>query len=245
LENYVLELIDLRKTYPGGVKALNGLTIRVKPGEIYGLIGPNGAGKTTTLKIIAGLLKPDHGVVRICGKSPVKDRVEALKNISYVPENPLVFKNLTVTEFLKFVVGLRSMKWENVKDHVDYLLEGFNLTDKKNKLLIELSRGMIQKVLVTAALIVKPRLLVMDEPMAGMDPEAQYFFKQTVSDLVEKEGVTALISSHLLDMVEKFCTRVGIISKGKLVAEGRIDEIKKMAGREESLEKVFLEIVRG
>ncbi len=215
----------------------------IKEGEIYGLIGPNGAGKSTTLKITMGLLRPDKGGVLIYGKSVTKNRVEALELASYVPENPVVFKNLTVKEFLRFITGLRNIKWEEITDYAEYLIEGFNLSEKENTMLYQLSRGMLQKVLVTAAFLVKPKLMVMDEPMAGMDPEAQHFFKQEVRRLVSN-GATALISSHLLDMVERFCTRVGIINKGRLVAEGTVDEIKKMASEESSLEEVFLRIVR-
>jgi len=241
---YALVLADLHKTYPGGVKALRGLSMTIKEGEIYGLIGPNGAGKSTTLKITMGLLKPDKGGVLIYGKSVMKNRVEALRLASYVPENPVVFRNLTVKEFLRFITGLRNIKWEEIIDYAEHLIEGFNLSEKENTMLSQLSRGMLQKVLVTAAFLVRPKLMVMDEPMAGMDPEAQHFFKHEVKKLVSS-GATALISSHLLDMVERFCTRVGIINKGRLVAEGTVDKIKKMASEESSLEEVFLRIVKG
>ncbi len=239
-----LVLADLHKTYPGGVRALRGLNLTINEGEIYGLIGPNGAGKSTTLKITVGLLKPDKGGVLIYGRSVMKNRVEALRLTSYVPENPVVFKNLTVKEFLRFITGLRNIRWEEIADYAEYLVEGFSLSEKENTMLYQLSRGMLQKVLVTAAFLVRPKLMVMDEPMAGMDPEAQHFFKKEVKRLVSS-GATALISSHLLDMVERFCTRVGIINKGRLVAEGTIEEIKRIASEESSLEEVFLKIVKG
>lgn len=240
---YAVEIVDLHKSY-GKTVALNGLTLRVEPGEIYGLIGPNGAGKTTTLKILCGLLKPDKGVVRVYGYDVVRERLKALKLIGYVPENPVVFQNLSVEEFLRFIIALRGIDPKEVSSELSYYLEVFDLEDKRHKLLGELSRGMIQKVLVTAAFLVKPKVLVMDEPMAGMDPSSQHAFKREVKKLAA-QGVTVIISSHLLDLVEKFCTRVGIIHRGRIVLEGSVDGVKRYAtGKPRgSLEEVFLEIV--
>ncbi len=240
VENFAIEILDLRKRY-GKVEALRGLSLRVESGEIYGLIGPNGAGKTTTLKCIVGLLKPDGGQIKVCGKDLFRDRVEALRNVGYVPENPVMLQNLTVEETIRFIASLRGLKWKDIQGDLEYYLKKFKLIDKRNALMKELSRGMIQKVLVIAAMIVKPKVFVMDEPMAGMDPEAQHVFKMEVRKAV-KEGATAVISSHLLDMMEKFCTRVGIINEGRLILEGRIEEVKRKAAGSESLEEVFLKV---
>ncbi len=242
---YAVEVEDLHKSY-GSVRALNGLTFRVGVGEIYGLIGPNGAGKTTTLKILAGLLKPDRGCARIFGYNVVKQRVEALKLVGYVPENPVLFQNLTLEEFVVFVAALRGLRKEDILDDLNHYLDIFDLRSKRSALLSTLSRGMMQKALVIAALIVRPKVLILDEPMSGMDPESQYIFKEEIRKLASK-GVTVIISSHLLDMVEKLCTRIGIIHRGKIVAEGSVEEIKKMvsAGTRGTLEEVFLRIVRG
>ena len=241
LNGVAIEVTDLRKRY-GRVEALRGLNLRVGFGEIYGLIGPNGAGKTTTLKCIVGLLKPDSGYVRVCGKDVVRDRVNALRNIGYVPENPVVPQNLTVEEFIKFITSLRGFTWGDVREGFEEYLRKFKLVGKRRALMKELSRGMTQKVLVIAALLVKPKVLVMDEPMAGMDPEAQHVFKEEVRRAVD-DGATALISSHLLDMVERFCTRVGIINEGRLIMEGSVEEVKEAAAGSESLEEVFLKVV--
>ncbi len=242
---YAIEVLNLHKSY-GKVKALNGLTLRIKPGEIYGLIGPNGAGKTTTLKILTGLLKPDSGDARIYGYSVWRDRVNALRLVGYVPENPTAFQNLTVEEFIRFIISLRGISIDKVRGELNYYLDIFNLSDKKDKLVSELSRGMLQKTLVIAAFIVKPKVLIMDEPMAGMDPESQYVFKEEVKRLVSN-GVTALISSHILEVVERFCTRIGIINKGVLVIEGSIEEIKEEVSKSKdtTLEDVFLKIIKG
>ena len=241
LNGVAIEVTDLRKRY-GRVEALRGLNLRVGFGEIYGLIGPNGAGKTTTLKCIVGLLKPDSGYVRVCGKDVVRDRVNALRNVGYVPENPVVLQNLTVEEFIKFITSLRGFTWGDVREDFEEYLRKFKLVGKRRALMKELSRGMTQKVLVIAALLVKPKVLVMDEPMAGMDPEAQHVFKEEVRRAVD-DGATALISSHLLDMVERFCTRVGIINEGRLIMEGGVEEVKEAVTGSRSLEEVFLKVV--
>ncbi len=238
-----VEAVNLRKRY-GEVEALKGLNLRVGYGEIYGLIGPNGAGKTTTLKCVVGLLKPNAGRVSVCGWDVVRERVNALRNVSYVPENPVVFQNLTVEDFIKFIISLRGLAWSDVREEFEDYLRKFKLVGKRRALMKELSRGMVQKALVIAALLVRPKVLVMDEPMAGMDPEAQHVFKEEVRRAVEG-GATALISSHLLDMVERFCTRVGIIDGGRLVMEGSIKEVKEAAAGSESLEEVFLKVVSG
>ncbi len=236
-----VEVEGLVKRY-GKVEALRGLNLRVGFGEIYGLIGPNGAGKTTTLKCVVGLLKPDAGYVKVCGADVVRDRVGALRNVGYVPENPVVLQNLTVEDFIKFITSLRGLAWSDVREEFEEYLRKFKLVGKRKALMKELSRGMTQKVLVIAALLVKPRVLVMDEPMAGMDPEAQHVFKEEVRRLVEG-GAAAIISSHLLDMVERFCTRVGIISEGRLIMEGSIKEVKEAAAGSKSLEEVFLKVI--
>ncbi len=238
---YAIEVLNLHKSY-GETEALRGLTFKVKPGEIYGLLGPNGAGKTTTLKILVGLLKPDRGTARICGRDIVSHRVEALSLIGYIPENPVCFQNLTVKEFLEFIGSLRRLDRESVEEAINHYLDLFELKGKRDEFIGSLSRGMIQKVLASAAFMVKPKVLIMDEPMAGMDPEAQHVFKEEVKRMAS-QGVTALISSHLLDMVEKFCTKLGIISRGELIAEGSLEDLKQRAGEEASLEEVFLKLV--
>lgn len=183
-------------------------------------------------------------MVRVCGYDVVADRVSALRFVGYVPENPVAFQNLTVEELVRFIAALRGLREEDIEDVLEYYLEVFNLADKRGKLVSELSRGMVQKALVIAALIVRPRVLVMDEPMAGMDPEAQYVFKREVRRLVA-EGATALISSHLLDVVERFCTRVGVIHRGRLILEGTVEEVKERIaeGRESSLEEIYLKLL--
>ncbi len=238
-----IEVFNLVKSY-GRTRALNGLSFTVNSGEIYGLLGPNGAGKTTTLKILVGLLRPDRGTAKICGVDVVRDRVSALRHVGYIPENPVCFQNLTVKEFFEFIGSLRGMRKEEIEEAMERYLEGVDMTDKKSTPVKNLSRGMVQKLLASVAFMVRPSVLVLDEPMAGMDPEAQHFFKEEVRRFAS-QGAAVLMSSHLLDMVERFCTRVGIISRGVLVAEGDLQEIRRRAesGEEATLEEVFLKIV--
>ncbi len=240
---YALEAVGLVKSY-GDVLALRGLTLRVRPGEIYGLIGPNGAGKTTTLKIVAGLLRPDAGSVRIYGIDLMARRYEALRLIGYVPENPYVFRNLTVTQFIRMAAALRGINWHDVRGEAERLLEVFGLQRKKDVELKKLSRGMLQKTLAIACFIVNPKLMVMDEPMAGMDPEAQHAFKEEVRRMTREEEAAAVVSSHILDMVERFCTRVGLIKNGRLIFEGSVEELKEAAAAG-TLEDAFLRLIRG
>ncbi len=237
-----IEVQNVYKRY-GQVEALRGLSFTVRRGEIYGLLGPNGAGKTTTLKLLVGLLRPDSGRVRIHGYDVWRQRLDALRHVGYVPENPVGFQNLTVREFITYVAELRGVPREAAMERMNRLLSAFRLREKEDELFKTLSRGMAQKVLVIAALVPEPDVLVMDEPMAGMDPEAQHVFKEEVRRRAAR-GAAVLISSHLLDMVEKFCTRIGIISQGRLVAEGTLDELRDMvaSGEHASLEEVFLRI---
>lgn len=236
-----IEVHGLIKRY-GGTTALRGLSFEVREGEIYGLLGPNGAGKTTTLKILVGLLTPQGGRAYIMGHDVVRERVDALRYVGYIPENPVLFRNLTVREFLEMIGSLRGISKEELSDSIDKYLQIFDIADKEDEPASSLSRGMIQKVLASAAFLVRPRVLIMDEPMAGMDPESQHAFKEEVRRMA-REGVAVLLSSHLLDMVERFCTKVGIISSGKLVAEGSIEELKRMSGEDQTLEEVFLKLV--
>ncbi len=233
-----VEVRSLRKSY-GKVRALNGVTFNVKEGEIYGLLGPNGAGKTTTLKILVGLLRPDSGEALIMGISVVRDRVKALKHVAYIPENPSLFQKLTVRETVHLVGALRSIPKGDVEERLERYLEIFDMKEKADEPVANLSRGMVQKVLAMTAFVVRPKVLIMDEPMVGMDPEAQHAFKEEVRRLAN-QGTAVIMSSHILDMVERFCTRVGILVKGKLIAEGAVEELKGKS----SLEDVFLELIR-
>lgn len=241
----MLVVEQLWKFY-GRNPALKGVSISVRGGEIYALLGPNGAGKTTLLKVVVGLLKPSSGSVRVCGYDMRSERLRALSCTGYVPENPVGFDYLTVREFLEFVGSLRGVPRELVEDAIARYLSMFGIEDKEHEFMGRLSRGSVQKVLVAAAFMHRPRVLVMDEPISGMDPESQRAFKDEVRSFAS-QGAAVLISSHMLDTVERLCTRVGVINKGSLIAEGPLEDIKRKAeaGESATLEEVFLKLVRG
>ncbi len=220
-----IEVINLRKRFGDSV-ALDELTFKVEYGEVYALVGPNGAGKSTTLKVLAGLLKADDGIARISGID-VKNRVEVLKKIGYVPEEPTLFSYLTAKEVLTFSAKLRKMR--DYEDRIHYLLDLFSIDP--DKIVAKMSKGMIQKLAVCVAFLHEPEILLMDEPMANMDPRSQHIFKREI----RKMGATALISTHQLSEVEKFCDRVGVINKGRLVAEADVSDVGE-------LERFFLEV---
>ncbi|WP_290902551.1 ABC transporter ATP-binding protein [Ferroglobus sp.] len=224
---FAIEVVDLKKNF-GKTVALNGLTFRVDYGEVYALLGPNGAGKSTTLKILVGLLKPDGGVAKIDGVD-VKNRAEVMKKIGYIPEEPVLFPYLTAKEVLVYSAKLRGLK--DCEDRIEYLLNIFSL--EGDKIVAGMSKGMVQKLAACVAFLHEPEILIMDEPMANMDPESQHVFKKEI----RRMKATALISTHQLAEVEKFCDRVGVISKGKLVAEASIREI-------DELERFFLEVAK-
>lgn len=240
-----IEVQNLVKSYKK-VPVLKGLTFKVDYGEIYGLLGPNGAGKTTTLKSIVGLVKPDDGRIKVCGFDVATQRIQALACVGYVPELTVGFDYLTVGEFLEFVASLRGLNWEDVEGEVERLTSVFGLESYMDEFMGRLSRGNVQKALVVGAMMHKPRVLVMDEPTSGMDPESQKTFREEIVRLAS-QGSAVLLSSHILSTVERLCTRVGILSKGQLIAEGSIDEIRGKAttGSNATLEDVFLELIKG
>ncbi len=223
----LIKVTDLRKKF-GKFEALRGLTFSVY-NEIYALLGRNGAGKSTTLKILVGLLRASGGRAEIMGVD-VSNRVETLKNVGYVPEDPLLFPNLTAEEVLRYSASLRGLK--GYEEWMYYLLESFSL--KGSKVVGGMSKGMIQKLCVCVAFLHRPKVLIMDEPTANMDPESQHIFRELVRETV-KEGGCALISTHQLEAVEKFCNRAGIISSGRIVLETEVRE---------GLEDVYLSALR-
>jgi len=239
-----LYVYDVWKAYDG-VQALNGISLYVRKGEILGLIGPNGSGKTTTIKIILGLIKKDKGVVNVLGYDIDKNPFEYKQFIGYVPETAALPEYLTAYEFLYYVGRIRGVKDNVLKDRIEELLKMFRLEDKKRELLISLSKGMKQKLAFSSSLICEPKLLLLDEPFIGVDPEGQYEIKFVLKRLSE-EGCAILFSTHLLDLAERFCDRVAIISKGKNVATGDLEHLKQRAslGKDTTLEQIFLTLTK-
>ena len=226
----------------GDVVAVNELSFSVRRGSAYCLVGPNGAGKTTTLRIVVGLLKPDAGRVLIEGFDVRTSRVEALRRVGYVPDYPNLPSYLTPLEFIYYVAALRGFKRGDVEEDVKYYVDLFNMVEDVKKPIRALSRGGLQKTAIVASLIVKPRVLVMDEPLTNIEIDTQVIFKNVVRRLMLDE-VSFIISSHMLSLIEGVCTDVGIIDRGRMVAEGSMESIMKLVGERASFEEVYMKIL--
>ena len=238
----VISVENLVKYY-GSLKALDRISFQVRRGEIYGLLGPNGAGKTTTLKIIVGLLKPSSGTVKVLNYSPVEDAVNVKRVIGYVPEEVYLYESLTVREFFEFVASVRGLS-EEVFSWVDMLVKSFNIEEYYDYPIASLSQGTKQKVTIISALMHKPEVLILDEPIKGLDAKSARIFKE-IMHLHIQNGGAILFSTHIMDIAENICTRIGIIHKGRILAEGSVDDLKRMVNEPTgTLEEVFLELTR-
>jgi len=237
----VINIKGVSKSYnKSGIKAVDNLNLHVRPGEIFGFLGPNGAGKTTTIKMIVGLLNPDEGSITIKGFDNQKQPIEAKRNIGYVPDNPEVYDRITGIEYLNFMGDVYQVPPDIRKERIRYFLEMFGLTDAASDLIKSYSHGMKQKIIIAGALLHDPALWVLDEPMVGLDPKSSHLLKELMRKHCEK-GNTVFFSTHILEVAEKLCDRIGIIHKGKLIAIGTMEELRK-GDNIESLENIFLEL---
>ena len=230
----------LTKVYPGGSIGVNGLSFRVSDGEIYCLIGPNGSGKTTTLRIISTILKPTDGTVEVYGVNVTENPLEARKRISYLPEEAGGYEDLTGREFLEFFIGLR-LEGEEAKEALKEAYRISGLGDALSRRVKTYSKGMRRLLSVSAVLSVKPRLAILDEPTAGLDVERSLDVRNVIKEYNESHGITMLLSSHNMLEVEYLCDRVGIIYRGRMVAEGGVEELKSLHGAR-NLEEVFIRV---
>ena len=238
----ILEIHDLWKAYDG-VQALRGLNLEVKRREIFGLIGPNGAGKTTSLKIVVGLLSMDKGIVKVDGRDITEEPYEYKRLIGYVPETVSLPEYLTLEEFLIYSGKIRDVPNDQIKKRINFFLGAFELEDKRKSLILSLSRGMKQKAAMAAALLHDPCLLILDEPLVGIDPVGQHRIKELFNERV-KEGKTIFISTHMLDTAERMCDRVAVIHKGRRIASGDLSSLRRISeeGGNATLEEVFLKL---
>ncbi|MDQ6621988.1 MAG: ABC transporter ATP-binding protein [Verrucomicrobiota bacterium] len=212
------------------VVALHDLNLRVEPGEVYGLLGPNGSGKSTTLKIILGLVAPTRGRAEIFGRG--SDEVASRESVGFLPESPYFPKYLTAAETLRFFGKLAGLSGKKLENRIDEMLATVGLTSDRDRRLAGFSKGMLQRIGLAQALIHEPRLVVLDEPTAGVDPAGSSDIRDLILDL-KKRGVTVLLSSHLLGQVQEICDRVGILAGGVLVREGHLDELLARAEQNE------------
>ncbi len=236
-----LAIRHLAKTFDQ--PAVDDLSLTIKGGEFYALLGPNGAGKTTTLRMVAGLLKPDGGQIEICGIDTAKDPIAAKRVLAWVPDEPMIYDKLTPMEYLAFVAGLWSMNGEVARAKADQLIDVLGLSAKAHERCGGFSKGMRQKVALAGALIHEPKLIILDEPLTGLDAGSARQVKAVLRDLVDK-GVTVIMTTHILEVAERMADRIGVIAKGRLVAEGTLEDLRFSSGAKgSSLEEIFLEIV--
>ena len=240
----MIETINLTKNY-GNLTAVKNLNLTVNAGEIYGFLGPNGAGKTTTIKMICGLLKPTKGRVKIDGIDISESPIEAKSKIGLIPDTPNVYPKLTGREFLYFIADIYDVQREVAVKRAEEIFEMFDLKDKADELIETYSHGMKQKIVIGAALVHDPSVIILDEPTVGLDPKSAKLVKDLLRALAGK-GKTVFMSTHILEIAERMCDKVGIINEGTLIAEGTIDELRKKAKDETAdLEKLFLELTGG
>ncbi|MEE8507083.1 MAG: ABC transporter ATP-binding protein [Kiloniellales bacterium] len=236
-----LELRGLTKHFDR--PALNGLDLTVRTGEFYALLGPNGAGKTTTLRIVAGLLRPDAGAVSVLGIDALSHPVEAKRLIAWISDEPMIYDKLTPFEYLEFVAGLWSMEAASAEVRARELIEWLGLGPHAHERCQGFSKGMRQKVALAGALVHEPRLLILDEPLTGLDAGSARQVKDLLTERV-RDGVTVILTTHILEVAERMAERIGVIDKGRLIAEGTLEELRRQAGRaDSSLEDIFLDLV--
>ena len=237
----MIRIIGLRKTY-GAVVAVDGLSFEVAPGEVFGFIGPNGAGKTTTIRMMIGLLAPTSGTV-LLGGHDIATEPEAAKAITgYLADRPYLYDKLTAREFIRFVGGLYGIAGRELARRSDELLARFELADRAEDLVETYSHGMKQRLALAAALVHQPRVLVLDEPMVGLDPQGAVALRRLVRELAA-DGVTLFLSTHSLGVAEELCDRIGVLDHGRLVALGSLADLRLRAAAPTSgasLESVFL-----
>lgn len=240
----VLSISGLTKTYRGAdIKAVDDVHLEVRPGEIFGFLGPNGAGKTTTIKAVVGLLRPDAGRILVGGVDAWASPLEAKRRIGFVPDTPDLYEKLTGQEYLTFIADVFEVPATERAERARELLEMFALDGAVGDLVQSYSHGMKQKLAVTAALLHRPRLLILDEPMTGLDPRSSHLFKEMMRRHCD-EGGSVFFSTHILDVAERLCDRIGIINRGRMIAVGTMDELRRQAASESTLETIFLELTK-
>jgi len=222
----------------GDIEAVKDLDLEVRPGEVLGLLGPNGAGKTTTVRILTGLLKPTTGTALVGGFDVAKDPLEARRQVGFVPDGAPLYPNLSALQHLLLVGRLHGLEEAALDKEARRLLAGLSLEDRAGDPVGEFSRGMRQKVALACALLRRPALLVLDEPLAGLDAPTAAMVKEVLRAWAD-DGGAVLYTSHLLDVVERVCDRMAVMTKGSLVACGTLDELRAQAGQDGSLEAVF------
>ncbi|MDH3427704.1 MAG: ABC transporter ATP-binding protein, partial [Gemmatimonadota bacterium] len=227
----MISLTQLTKRY-GEFTAVDSIDLEIRGGAIFGLLGPNGAGKTTTLRMIAGILEPDGGSVRIAGHDIVREPMAARRVLGFVPDRPFVYEKLTGAELLRFAAGLYGLAGPEVEHRIDELLGLWDLLAWRDQLVESYSHGMRQKLIISSALVHQPEVLVIDEPMVGLDPRSARLLKDLLRSYADGGG-TALVSTHTLELAETLCDRLAVIDHGRVVAGGTMDDLRRAAASED------------
>ncbi len=237
----MIQLKNLTKTYKNN-EAVKCLNLDIPKGEFFGFLGPNGAGKTTTIKMLVGLLKPTNGSVLVAGHDLALDPEAAKKKLGYIPDRPFIYEKLTGREYLSFIGDLYEMDKFHVENRAQQYLEFFDLMDAADELVESYSHGMKQKLIISGALLHDPKVLIVDEPMVGLDPKGARQVKQLFQDLCKK-GASLFMSTHSLSIAQSMCDRIGIIQKGELIALGSLNDLREKAQMDQGqLEDIFLQL---
>jgi ABC-2 type transport system ATP-binding protein len=237
----MIRLEQVTKRY-GSFTAVHPLDLHVRRGELFAFVGPNGAGKTTTIRMVTGVLRPTSGTIRIADKDLIRDPIAAKRHIGYIPDRPALYEKLTGGEFLRFVGGLWGRDARNVERRADDLLDLFGLIEWKNALVESYSHGMRQKLLICSALVHSPDVIVVDEPMVGLDPRAAKMMKELLRSFA-REGGTVFLTTHTLEVAEALCDRTLILSNGRIQGLGTMDELREQAAAGAAgLEEIFLKL---
>jgi ABC-2 type transport system ATP-binding protein len=241
MDNNVVELKNVTKRYDA-ILAVDHLNLTLGSGEIFGLLGPNGSGKSTTLKMLLGLVQPDEGEVTVLGMSVQQDPVAVKRMVGYVPEAPRLYEFLTGIEYLDFIGDVYGMQPEDKRNRINEYLKALQLEGREGDMINSYSEGMKQKVALISAFLHRPKLLIMDEPLNALDPRSARIVKDFLQEL-KRQGVTAILSTHVLEIAQAMCDRIGIMYQGKLQALGNMDELRQMSKLPDSgLEDVFLKL---
>ncbi|MDX1798159.1 MAG: ABC transporter ATP-binding protein [Candidatus Lokiarchaeia archaeon] len=238
------EIIIVRelKKFFGEVRAVNGISFNVHQGEVFGLLGPNGAGKTTTIKLLLGLLEPNEGEMSVFGMNPEREEVEIKRRIGYVSEEPLIFKSLTPKDLFNFIASVRNLDEQRTNELAKEYMESLEALEFYEQLIATLSHGNKQKLQIIAAIIHEPDLLILDEPIAGLDAKSVRVVK-SILELHTQRGGSVLFSTHIMEIAQELCDRIGIIHKGRMVGIGTLDELRQQADKVgATLEDVFLRL---
>jgi ABC-2 type transport system ATP-binding protein len=236
----MIEIQSLSKRY-GTFTAVRSLDLVVPAGELFGFLGPNGAGKTTSMRMIAGILQPTAGQIRIAGHDLLRDPLRAKRALGFIPDRPFIYEKLTGLEFLRFSAGLYGETGPEVDKRGQELLALFDLEPWRDELVESYSHGMRQKLIIASAFVHRPQVIVVDEPMVGLDPKSSRLLKDLFREYTRR-GHTVMMSTHTLEVAESMCDRIGIMQRGELVACGTMDELRTSSGRADALEDIFLRL---